>query len=167
MVMVKGTACMQCWNYQICQRESYALSESLPSFKYPTASTASVCTEIKQSAPFHHGSIDITISVHTSMLPQNIYNKLYSNLGSLHRASYLNQKCFLQVQSKWIVEFKKNYSQCFDSSRKKNTYVSGIIQAIKVSQLYPLNSGIIFFTVCSHSVSRASRIIIRSDITHM
>jgi hypothetical protein len=36
------------------------------------------------------------------------------------------------VQSKWIVDFKEHYNLCFTSSRKTKTYVSGIIQAIKV-----------------------------------
>lgn len=38
----------------------------------------------------------------------------------------------LKVHSKRIIDFKDHYSLCFNSSRKTNTYMSGITQAIKV-----------------------------------
>jgi hypothetical protein len=37
-----------------------------------------------------------------------------------------------RYNSRWIIDFKEHYNLCFNSSRKTSTYVSGIIQAIKV-----------------------------------
>lgn len=41
----------------------------------------------------------------------------------------------LQVQNKWMKDFKKHYEQCFDPTVKQALYVSGVEEAVKVSEI--------------------------------
>jgi hypothetical protein len=42
----------------------------------------------------------------------------------------------LQVQNKWVQDFKEHFSLYYNATGRNKTYESGVVQAIKVSELH-------------------------------